>query len=336
MNGKIPIGIGYEECKSRELQAEYAREAEQIAAALDGERYDVRILCFPAAGRRLADAPPVELLYPVGAGARALGRLYAYAEAAGIAWAGPGLKSAVLGTDRILVKKLLAAERIPQSVFRSFARSQWEKNRMYYLIEMEMTLGYPCRIRPGEYSPYEVVAHNREELEQAVEAALQLRDRVLAEELVKGRLIAVASAVEAAGVNTGDLAIAGLSGWTQLAEEDKGKEQGDGVPEKSAADPPPSPGGQPLSAADPDLVEHIRGLAARTCAALDVRGPALLTFVTFDGHSRVLLAQADLCPGIGQGSLYAALWKRHGVDYPRLAARLVEHGLKRNRSPGNG
>jgi D-alanine-D-alanine ligase len=301
VSGRIRIGIIYEDCADRKLLADRVREAEGMAQALQGDRFETQILAVPAVGAPAAPAYfPVDIILPafIGAGAE-LPRLYAFAQASGAAGASYGLKSALLSNDRILIRKLLAGERIPQCIFRSFSRSQWEKDKSFYLIEVEITLGYPCRIRSGE-GPEEappVIAHNREELERTVKAVLEKSGRVLAEEVVKGRTYVAAIGADA-------------SGGTAVGELAAGNAAAPVLPEPA------------------EITGAIAGAAHKAAAALDVRGPALLYFVTFDGQSRVLLSDVNLSPPVGQKSLYTELAKLSGVSYTGLITRLVEQGLR--------
>lgn len=324
MSGKIRIGIVYEGSKDPALLAGRVREAEKIAEALHSERYEAVILGLAEESLGAFDhIPPVDILYPsaVGPGPEAY-RLYALAAAKKIPCAGPGPKAAALGFDRILARKLLAGERIPQCLFRSFTRSQWEKDKAFYLIEIEVTLGYPCRIFPGDGSGLAEgrAVHSREELELSVQAAFLQSDRVMAEELVKGRLFAAAVAVSESSY--------------EVAVAEAGEAGTGGEYLTAAAGPreePASTGEAGASGSGPSLTaeaaEAVRRLAVKASSALDARGPALFYFVTCEGHDLVLLAGAELFPAFGPGSPYAGVWLKAGKSYKELASRLVEQAL---------
>ncbi|MNC37507.1 D-alanine--D-alanine ligase [compost metagenome] len=234
---------------------------------------------------------------------RELRRLAAYAEVLGIAAAGLEPAGAALGADRVLLRRLLAGERVPQSLFRTFTRSQWEQDSAYFLIEMELTLGYPCRIGPADTGCGQetVLAVSREELQEAVEAVFRRTDRVMAEETVKGRAYAAALG---GGEEPGDIAV---------------MELGAVLPPADAVNKPPA--GHPLEA-------EVRNAARRAFAALQAKGPALLYFVTPDGQTNVLLTDAELCPELGADSIHAAVWRNAGTAEGERLLRVVRAAWK--------
>lgn len=355
MRDGIRIGVIFVRSPDKEERRVRKQAARSLVDLLLAEGVAAAIRELPAAGETGVPGglPEAELLLPAGPHSRQeLRRLAAYAELSGIPSAGLDLAGAVLGADRVLLRRLLAGERIPQGLFRSFTRSQWEQDAAYFVMEMEMTLGYPCRIRPADACcPLHAVrAESREELQKAVEAVLRQTDRVLAEETVKGRVYA---AVLGGGEEPGDIAVMELDpepgvwdarGASCLAQVNAVAVKEKKKPKKkeeplAAAEPPelpaaaaprmpPGPGGR--------LEPEVRNMARRAFAVLQAKGPAILFFATHDGQSSLLLTDAELCPSLGPESLHAAAWRSSGAGDGARLKRMAEQALLRGGGPGSG
>lgn len=302
MSDAIRIGMIYIRSPDKREQRLRKQAAQDMAELFQAEGYATVIKELPAAQQAQAGTgsrPEADVLLAAGAHSkRELRRLAAYAELLGVAAAGLEPAGAVLGADRVLLRRLLAGERVPQSLFRTFTRSQWEQDSAYFLIEMEMTLGYPCRIGSSETGCGRdtLLVTSREELQAAVEEVFRKADRLLAEEMVKGRIYAAALG---GGAEDGDIAVMELGG---------------GVPTAEA-------GGKPNAVSQ--LETEIKNASRRAFAALQAKGPALLFFVTPDGQSNVLLTDADLCPELGPEGLHAEVWRNAGAADGERLKRLV-------------
>lgn len=311
MSDAMRVGVIYIRSPDKAERRLRKQAAKNMAELFQAEGYAAVIKELPAehAQAGTGGCPEADVLVAAGAHCkRELRRLAAYAELLGLAAAGLEPAAAVLGADRVLLRRLLAGERVPQSLFRTFTRSQWEQDSAYFLIEMEMTLGYPCRIGPAETGCGQeaVLVTSREELQAAVEEVFRKADRLLAEETVKGRIYAAALG---GGEETGDIAVMELSGVVPPAE--------------TGYKPP----------AGSQLETEVRNASRRAFAALQAKGPAVLYFVTPDGHSSVLLTDADLCPELGPEGIHAAVWRNAGTADGERLKRLVHAAWKQAAKP---
>ncbi len=303
MSDAMRIGVIYIRSPDKAEQRLRKLAAKNMAELFQAEGYAAVIKELPCDYTQTGSGsrPEADVLVAAGAHSkRELRRLAAYAELLGLAAAGLDPAGAALGADRVLLRRLLAGERVPQSLFRTFTRSQWEQDSAYFLIEMEMTLGYPCRIGSpvnGGCGREPVLVTTREELQAAAEEVFRKADRLLAEETVKGRVYAVALG---GGEENGDIAVAELGGVVAPAET-----------------------GYKPSAAGSQLETEVRNASRRAFAALHAKGPALLYFVTPDGQSNMLLTDADLCPDLGPEGIHAAIWRNAGTADGERLKRLV-------------
>lgn len=248
----------------------------------------------------------------------------------------PDLRSAVLNADRSLVLRLLSREGITQGVFRTFGRAEWERSRSSCILEIEMAVGFPCRVRPAAGGPYEArMCRSRPELEAALEAALNVSARVVAEEWLEGRRLYVA--------------VGGAPSWARSAAGERlalraartdGNNDGPGGSNSGGSGSAPDHEGE-LSLREAKLAddaeERLDRLSRSVWEALDAEGPILLRFVEAAGGTRYVLEETDLLPELGLDSFYARLWELSGVGYPELLARFTADGeSKGSRSASTG
>jgi D-alanine-D-alanine ligase len=72
------------------------------------------------------------------------GTIQGLLEMANIPYVGAGVLASSVGMDKVMMKKVFAQEGLPQCVFRHFTQSQWALERDYFIVEIEVSLGYPC------------------------------------------------------------------------------------------------------------------------------------------------------------------------------------------------
>ncbi|WP_438444791.1 hypothetical protein [Gorillibacterium sp. sgz5001074] len=288
------------------------------AAFLDPERYEVSVLPeIPSGG--FPDPAVLTGLHAVlplcgDGGAEGVERHYSsLAELMGIPMAGPDLRQCALGRDRSVIRRLLAHCGLPQGLFRTFTRERYAGNGAYYVAEIEMAVGYPCRIYPARSCRGGgIICRNRAELEAAMEAAFSADSRVMAEEEVPGRALFVAL----------------LAGKVPLQSA-----IGEGTPvPDAAADSANGAGivpGQPLAPAKlpEETAQQLGRLARQAADLLDASGAVLIRFVEAAEDGRLLVDAVELAPDLRPGGAYAGLWELSGIPYPELAARLVDYAM---------
>ncbi len=121
------------------------------------------------------------------------GTIQGLLEMANLPYVGAGVLTSAVGMDKIMMKKIFAHEGLPQCVYRSFNRTQWEKDPGFFIMEIEVSIGYPCFIKPANLGSSVGIskARNRDELQAAVAYALRYDRKVVVEEFVDAREIEV-------------------------------------------------------------------------------------------------------------------------------------------------
>ncbi|MBB3112602.1 D-alanine-D-alanine ligase [Paenibacillus phyllosphaerae] len=106
---------------------------------------------------------------------------------------GAGWIGALPAEDRIGMKQLFEQAGLPQPIFRHFNRTQWMKDPGFFVMEIEVSVGYPCMLTSvgaGEQER-EIIVHNRGLLLAAINYLLRLAGSVVVEEYVEAQSISV-------------------------------------------------------------------------------------------------------------------------------------------------
>lgn len=237
-------------------------------------------------------------------------------EMANIPYVGAGVLASAVGMDKIMMKKVFAQEGLPQCVFRYFNRTQWEKDNAYFVMECEVSLGYPCFIKPANLGSSVGVskARNREELIEAVEYAFRFDRKVIVEEFVDAREIEVS-------VLGNDEAKASVPGEILPSNEfyDYKAKYIDGKSSMMIPADLPS-----------ELAEEIRELAVRAFQAIDGSGLSRVDFFVRKEDNTVFINEVNTLPGFTPFSMYPLMWRESGLSYNELLDTLIALAAERH------
>jgi D-alanine--D-alanine ligase len=244
------------------------------------------------------------------------GTIQGLLEMAGIPYVGAGVLASAVGMDKIMMKRVFAHEGLPQCVFRHFTRSQWDKDAQFFIMEIEVALGYPCFVKPANLGSSVGIskAYNREQLIQAVEYAFRYDRKVLVEEFVNARELEVS-------VLGNDEPRASVVGEIIPSNDfyDYNAKYIDG---KSVLQIPAD--------IPEETAEQIREMALRAFQAIDGSGLARVDFFLRKEDGRIFLNEVNTMPGFTPFSMYPLLWKESGLSYPELLDRLIALALERH------
>lgn len=239
-------------------------------------------------------------------------------EMAGIPYVGAGVLASAVGMDKVMMKKLFAQEGLPQCVFRHFTRTQWDKDQPFFLMEIEVSVGYPCFVKPANLGSSVGVskARNREELIAAVTEAFEYDRKVIVEEFVEAREIEV-------GVLGNEQPEASVPGEIVSSNEfyDYRAKYIDG---KSAMIIP--------AELSEEVASDIREMAMRAFQAIDGSGLARVDFFLRKSDGAVFINEINTMPGFTPFSMYPLLWKETGKPYGELLNELIRLALERHAS----
>jgi len=289
--------------------------AASAPAALSGASTAKEVVIASNGGA--AEAQEVDVVFPLLHGTFGEdGTIQGMLEMLNIPYVGAGVLASAVGMDKVAMKKMFASEGLPQCVYRYFTRSQWERDRSFYLMEIEMSLGYPCFVKPANLGSSVGVskARNREELIEAVREAFQFDRKVIVEEFVEAREIEVS-------VLGNDQPRASVPGEIASSSEfyDYKAKYIDGKSVMTI------PADIPLETA-----HEAQELAIRAFQAIDGTGLSRVDFFLRKDDGKLLINEINTLPGFTPFSMYPLLWKESGLTYRELLDELIRLAIERH------
>jgi D-alanine-D-alanine ligase len=246
------------------------------------------------------------------------GTLQGLLELAGVRYVGAGVLSSAVGTDKVFMKQLFAANDLPVVPWAVIRPGGWEQDEAA-AREAVASLGYPVFVKPARAgSSFGINRVDTDAaLADAVEDALRYDPKVLVEAAAVGAReieIGVLQPLHGGPPETSALAeITVGSAHTFYDFEAKYLEESYRIPAE-------------LPAA---IEGTVRDLAVRAFEALDVEGLARIDFFVMP-DDRVLVNEVETMPGFTATSMFPLLWQASGLSYPDLVDRLVQLALRRD------
>lgn len=239
------------------------------------------------------------------------GALQGLLELIGKPYVGCDVTGSAVCMDKDLTKRLLQAEGVPVSRFRTLRRGEaWSHD------EAIEALGSPLFVKPSREGSSLGVAkvRNAQEYEEALQAAFALDRKVLVEEAVSGREI------ECSVLGNDTPEAAPVLGEIRPRHEFYSYEA-KYVDENGADLIVPAT----VSASE---AQQLREMAVRAFQITECRGMARVDFFLREDGSFVL-NELNTLPGFTNISMYPRLWIESGVSYPELLDRLIVLALER-------
>ncbi|MFC0215575.1 D-alanine--D-alanine ligase [Paenibacillus chartarius] len=237
-------------------------------------------------------------------------------EIANVPYVGAGVLASAVGMDKVMMKKVFAQAGLPQVVFRHFTRTQWAKDRDEHVMEIEVSVGYPCFVKPANLGSSVGIskARNRDELLAAVDEAFQYDRKVIVEEGVDAREVEVA----VLGNDEPEASVVGEIVSSNEFYDYKAKYL-DG---KSVMVIP--------AEISPEQSDAIREMAIRAYEAVDGSGLSRVDFFLTREDGKVLINEINTMPGFTPFSMYPLLWRETGKPYGQLLDDLIRLAIERH------
>jgi D-alanine-D-alanine ligase len=278
-------------------------------------------LIVTEAGAIPARLGEVDVVFPVMHGPWGQdGTLQGLLELAGVRYVGAGVLSSAVGTDKVYMKLLFAAQGLPVLPWVLVRPSTWEHDPSA-IREAVASLGYPVFVKPARAGSSFGISRvdGPRQLDAAIAEAQRFDPKVL---------------VEAAAIGAREVEIGVIGGTGGAAPETSAIAEITVDPAHAFYDfeakylPSQNTGLQVPAELDDALAAKIRLFAVEAFAALDVEGLARVDFfVLADG--RVVLNEVETMPGFTATSMFPRMWAASGLDYPELLDRLIELALTR-------
>jgi D-alanine-D-alanine ligase len=296
--------------RAREL---IARDPKALPDALDVEGSQLErlgeVVAQPGSGGLGVDVVFPLLHGPYGEDGTIQGLL----DLADLPYVGSGVLGSAVGMDKVMMRRAFSAAGLAQPAYRVLRDGQ---DRAAFADGVEAELGIPCFVKPANLGSSVGVskAHDRAELDVAIEHALEFDEWILAEEAITGREIEVAV--------LGDMPPeASLPG--EIVPGDEFYTYADKYEDGLAQLLTPAP-------LDDALTAKVRELAVRSFEACRLEAMARVDFFYEEGGRGFLVNEVNTIPGFTPISMYPKLWEVSGLPYPRLLERLIDLAIERH------
>jgi len=239
-------------------------------------------------------------------------------ELADIPYVGAGVAASAVGMDKALMRAVFQAHGLPIVDWMAVLRHDWETRPEDTSRQIELTLGYPCFIKPANLGSSVGVskARNWDELTQALTTAAQYDRKMIAER---------------AAPNAREIECSVLGNDEPLASL-----PGEVVPQREfydySAKYDTAAGTHLIVPADlsAETTHAVQELAVRAFKAIDASGMARVDFFIARGTQRIWVNEINTIPGFTAVSMYPRMWEKSGVAYAELIDRLIQLALERH------
>jgi len=301
---------------AEEAQRTLAAGRDQLprAFAAEGEPVEGIGELVATAGAVPTDALRVDVVIPLLHGPYGEdGTVQGLLELADLAYVGSGVVGSAVAMDKVMMKRAFAAAGLDGPRYLVFRDGH---DRAEFAARVAAELGYPCFVKPSNMGSSVGVskAHDADEFEVALGAALAFDEWVLVEEAITGREIEVA-------VLADDPAEVSVPG--EIVPGDEFYSYADKYEDSAAELLVPAP-------LDAERTTEVQALAVRAFDACRAEAMARVDFFYEEGGRGFLVNEVNTIPGFTPISMYPRLWEASGVSYSALLDRLIELAIARH------
>ncbi len=261
------------------------------------------------------------------------GTLQGYLEMLDLPYVGCDVLSAAITMDKIVCKNVLEKNNIPVIKGFGFSSQNWLKDSESIIDKIQTDFSYPVIVKPANMgsSIGVSVAHNIDELYDAIELCVEFTDRILIEKFVSNLMeinISVLGDCEDIKVSACERPV---SSNEFLSYEDKYQRQ-ESKKISSSNHNSNNAGMASLDRILPadislELQHRIEELARQSFLAVGASGVARLDFIVDKDTDNVYLNELNTIPG----SLSFYLWKEVGVSFEDLLQEMIDLALRKYR-----
>jgi D-alanine-D-alanine ligase len=273
--------------------------------------------------RRASDrAINVDVIFPVLHGTFGEdGTIQGLLELADIPYVGAGVLGSAAGMDKDIMKSLFIAAGIPIVKHVTILRSAWERDSKKIEKLVSSKLKYPVFVKPANLGSSLGIskAHDRHELDSAIEEAARFDRKIVIEEGVGGKK-GKAREIECSVLGN-DEAQASIPGEIVPIKEfydynakylDEGSKLI--IPAKLTK----------------TQTRKVQEMAVQAFKAVDGSGLARVDFLMDPKPGKIYLNEINTMPGFTSISMYPKLWAASGLAYSDLIDRLIQLAMERH------
>jgi len=254
------------------------------------------------------------------------GTLQGLFEMADVAYVGAGVGGSAMGMDKVRMKALFHDAGIPVLSCLSISREEWRMGSETFIADLETSIKYPLIVKPSCLGSSIGVTRceNSEQLNDAVELALELDDNALIEralvDFVEVNCSVIGPPERASVCEQPFTSEKVLTFDAKYKRGSKGAKSGNEAGMASLERIIPAP-------ISDELTARIQQLSIRAFQVIGGSGVARLDFLLEHGGENLYLNEINTMPG----SIAFYLWESSGVPFDELVTQCVNIALERQR-----
>jgi len=242
-----------------------------------------------------------------------------------IPYVGPSVLGGALSMDKVVMKQLFLQNNLPITKYLWFYRNDFVENRLNIVQTIETKLKYPLFVKPanGGSSIGTTKAHNRKELENAIEVANVFDKRFIVEESFEdSREINISVIGNSGSIIETSVCEEVFSSGEVLTYEDKyvGGSKKIGSSKGMASTQRKIPADLPKK-----VIIELEQLAKKAFSILESSGVARVDFLVNKTTNEIVILEINNPPG----SLAYYLWEASGISFKKLLTKLIEFAIVR-------
>ena len=253
------------------------------------------------------------------------GSLSGYLESLGIPYVGPSMLGASVGQDKVVQKQIMEVSGVPVVKYLWFYDNEYLEDEDKYLKKIK-DFGYPVIVKPARLgsSVGINIAHNEDEVRDAIEEAISYDDKILIEEVVKDLL-----EVDCAVVGNHENMECSLIGEMNFDDEmftfeDKYIGNGKGSKKSGSKNNMTTSGFKIPAKLDKKVEEDIYKYAKEAFRVLNLSGVTRFDFLVDKKSKKVYVNEPNTIPGC----LAFFFYTPKGKTYTMLLDELIKSAIK--------
>ncbi len=230
-----------------------------------------------------------------------------------IPFVGSNVLASSIGMDKIVMKDVFVANKIPCTKYIWFDALKYKQNEQDYLLLAEIKLDYPIVVKPANLgSSIGInISKNREELQKNIKIALNFDKKVILEQCVPN-LREINCSCIGNSKNTEISVLEEPKNWKTFLDFDE-KYMSNSSTNKKTID----------VKLDAKLEAKIKDLTKRVFTLLNCQGVARVDFLLDDKSGKIYVNEINTIPG----SFAFYLWK-HKYTFTELLNKLIDYALE--------
>ncbi|MCF6139262.1 D-alanine--D-alanine ligase family protein [Pseudalkalibacillus berkeleyi] len=257
------------------------------------------------------------------------GILQGFFELNSIPYVGCDVFSSAVGMDKVMMKQILRDSGVPILDYHWFYSTKWLNDQDALVEKIEQELNYPVIVKPANLGSSVGIskATNREELEEAVELAMEFATKIVVEKMVTNLKEVNCSVLGDYEEAESSVCEEVLSSTDILTYQDKYQSGGGNSKGGGASKGMESTNRKIPADMSDEMTSQVQQLAKDTFQILGCAGVSRIDFLIDQNSDAVYVNEINTIPG----SLSFYLWEPTGKSFQQLTSDMIQIALKRQR-----